>query len=1165
MESAFRCTLVRVLMVLAVLASFAVMSSAQAGTGELAGEVTDPTGALVVGAQVTLSNSATGEQRTALTTSAGSYRFVALPVVGSYTLEIAAKSFKGYKISDVVISVGVVTRHDAKLELGAEAETVTVEAGAQLVQTEDSATSQLIDRRVWEQMPLEARNANDFINLVAGSVPEQIAGGTFRGASVNGTRTGTGNYQIEGVDNNEQGQGGVAICGTQCGQGGANTSISPDAIEEYRVITHDFNAEYGKAGGFVTDTVLKSGTNKWHGSLFEYNRLQALTSNDWFSNNAHIRDHLVRNQFGGSVGGPIVRDKTFFFATVEAHRLRQSSPVNGTSMTQQFYDFVKSGQLATFVNANLCGGGCPNVPTTVGPIFQSQLQKFPLAMPLVNSTENCATTTTTNCLGQGFFTSGFAYPVPVYGSATELSITPLNQYRFSIKFDHKFSANDQFHGTYLFEDVHSQCNFCGSATSFGVPEDNPNRAQTLGLTWEHIFSPTVLNQLKGGYVRHTANFIATGAAGIPSMFSIDALVSGFGGSTALPQFFTENQFQYKDDLSVTKGKHSLKIGGEYRRTRNGSSFQADRYGNFLTWSAEDLVTDAFFTDQVAPGIPGYGAGSIGGWYSAGAAVNPTSGQLPEFYRGYRANEMAVYGQDDWRATSRLTLNLGLRWEYFGPPHNFKSGLDSNLYFGPATTPIATTSTNPFFPLNNPFFAQEATATFQQKNSTIWKKDLNNFGPRAGFAFDVLGNQKFVLRGAFGIFYDRLYNNVFENMRFNPPAYADENFGPFLNGTSAGPTLQPGLLTIPFSSNGQFISPALFPNGLPKPIPRHIDQNLETAYYEQWNFGLQHALGKDFVFEANYVGTGGRKLIGIVNRNTFDGRTSGAGGSGRPNKIFNSDNARGNYYGSNYNALQAALRKRFSYGLSFGASYTYAKALDQLSDVFRSKNAAISATDVQNLRVDYGPADFDVRHRLVASYGYDLPFLRQNRWLGGWSLNGIFSWNTGSPVATLDAPASGHDDGNRDGVRTDRPQYIGGGSVTSAIVGKEQVVNGSNAYVYLDPTKFARVINAFDTAPTSNFVRCPLSVNGGFWCNSNLGRGSIPGPKFVNLDFGVSKSFRITEGTKLRFDANFFDLFNHPNFQNPQSNFFDSAFGQSQSTYGDTGGHRVTQLALRFDF
>src|SRR5438270_2560225 len=192
-------------------------------------------------------------------------------------------------------------------------------------------------------MPLEARNPNDFVNLVAGAVPEQLAGGTFRGAAVNGTRTGTGNCMVEGVDNNEQGQGGVAICGTACGQGGSNTSISPDAIEEYRVVTHDFAAEYGKAGGFVTDTVLKSGTNQWHGSAYEYNRIQALAAEDWFTNNAppingvRLKDHLVRNQFGGSFGGPIVKDKTFFYASAEWHRLRQSSPVAGSSFTQQFY------------------------------------------------------------------------------------------------------------------------------------------------------------------------------------------------------------------------------------------------------------------------------------------------------------------------------------------------------------------------------------------------------------------------------------------------------------------------------------------------------------------------------------------------------------------------------------------------------------------------------------------------------------------------------------------------------------------------------------------------------------------------------------------------------------------------------------------------------------
>src|SRR5438270_2381601 len=226
-------------------------------------------------------------------------------------------------------------------------------------------------------MPLEARNPNDFVNLVAGSVPEAQAGGTFRGASVNGTRTGTGNYMVEGVDNNEQGQGGGDICGTDCGQGGANTSITPDAIQEYRVISHDFNAEFGKAGGFVTDTVLKGGTNRFHGSLFEYNRIQALTANDWFSNNAGVRDHLVRNQFGGSIGGPIIKDKTFFYGVFEDHRLRQSSPVSGTSLTRQFYDFVNSGQFATFITQNVCPEATPcGIPTTVQPIFQSNLQKF---------------------------------------------------------------------------------------------------------------------------------------------------------------------------------------------------------------------------------------------------------------------------------------------------------------------------------------------------------------------------------------------------------------------------------------------------------------------------------------------------------------------------------------------------------------------------------------------------------------------------------------------------------------------------------------------------------------------------------------------------------------------------------------------------------------------
>src|SRR5713226_10588248 len=315
MESAFRATSTRFLLAFVVLA-LSVGAFAQ-GAGELTGLVTDSTGAVVSGVEVKLSNSATGEVRTTVTTPAGIYSFPSLPIVGTYTLEIAAKGFKSSKVQNIIVSVGTITSRDVKLEVGVATEQVTVEAGQQIVETENAALSQLIDRRVWENMPLEARNANDFINLVAGAVPEQQAGATFRGAAVNGTRTGGGNFMVEGVDNNEQGQGGVSLCGTQCGQGGSNTSISPDAIEEYRVITHDFSAEYGKVGGFVTDTVLKSGTNKWHGSLFEYNRVQALAAEHFFSNRAGSKDSLVRNQFGGSVGGPIVKDKTFFYFTTE--------------------------------------------------------------------------------------------------------------------------------------------------------------------------------------------------------------------------------------------------------------------------------------------------------------------------------------------------------------------------------------------------------------------------------------------------------------------------------------------------------------------------------------------------------------------------------------------------------------------------------------------------------------------------------------------------------------------------------------------------------------------------------------------------------------------------------------------------------------------------------
>jgi hypothetical protein len=1146
---------------------------AQGGTGELTGLVTDPSGAVVSGIQIALTNSATASKRITTTTGAGTYRFTALPVVGTYTLDLIPKGFKGVKIAGIVITVGTVTTHDVKLELGAASEQVTVEAGAQLVQSVDASVSQLIDRRVWESIPLETRSQNELINLVAGAEPEAF-NPTARGASVNGARSGTGNYLVEGADNNQQGQGGVALQGP----GGANTTISPDAIQEYRVITNGFPAEYGKAGGFVTDTVLKGGTNNWHGSAFEYNRNQAITANDFFSDRGHTRDHLVRNQFGGSLGGPVIKDKTFFYGTGELHRLRQSTPLTGTTVTRQFLDFVKNGSFEKFIESDpngLCasptlgiGAPCPagsfRGSATLGPMFQKLIASEPGALPLAQATVACnpaagATRNDPNCVGAGFYTAGLVYPVQVYGTTTKEIVSATDQSRFSIKFDHKLSTKDQVNVVYLFDDVQSTDNNNGGVygqTGFGVGEVVPSRAQNATFSWNRILSNRVLNQARVGYVRRVANFTAPGVSGVPEIITFDPIIAALGAYNGIPQFFTENQFQYKDDLSLTKGKHNFKTGFEYRRTRNGSSFFSDKSGTLELWGVEDLVTDAQFTDNAdfaLIGVPFAGACAV-----CSSSINPQTGVLPDYYRGYRANEYAAYLQDDWRLSSRLTLNLGMRWDYFGPPHNFRSNTDSNFYTG-AATPLAA-SNNPFFPANNPYYEKIGNGSMQIRNHDIWNKDLENFEPRLGFAWDLFGTQKLVVRGGAGLMYDRIYNNLFENIRFNPPLFSDATFGFLGNGVPAGALDTPNFnqfYAVPFTANqtGFMISRTIFPRGLPQASPRAMDQNLVTPYYEQMHFGAQYEFGKDLVLETNYIGTLGRKLTGIVNTNTFDGRLLAGVSHLRPNPTVSSINFRTNGFESNYHGVQFSLRKRYANGLQFSANYTYSKALDEISDAFHAKQNGgdFRPTDQENVHLDYGPADFDVRHRGVVSYNYDLPFMKSNRWLGGWQVNGIFSYQTGNPINILDT--AGSYDLNKDGGLNDRATYIAGFNAHNVIL------STNPADGFLNPAAF--------TGTAGNPVyTCPLTVNGGNWCNSPMHRNDIYGPHYVNLDFGLGKAFQITETSKLTFFANFFNIFNHPNMYTPDGSVTDPAFGKSQQTIGNDGtsnGHRIGQLALRFDF
>lgn len=1122
-----------------------------AGKGALTGNVIDSTGAVVTNAKVSARNLATNVSYDTQTTDAGLYRLPDLPV-GTYVVSIETPGFKAAKIENLVVTVGQTVTQNVTLEAGAPSESVTVTAsGEQLVQSSESSLSTLLNRKVWESYPLENRDSNEFIDLLPGAVPDAIAG-TTRGAAVNGARPGMGNFMVDGYDNNDQGQGGRGST-----VAGGVTSISPEAIQEYRIVTNTYSAQYGKAGGFVADTVLKSGANKHHGSLFEYNRVQALAANDFFSNREGIQDSLVRNQFGGSFGGPIRKDKTFYFVTAEWHKLRQGAPVTTTSFTKQFFDFVNSGGFANFMEGSgICGGTCPGAfsgSRTVGPLFKElAAATFPGGIPF-------ATRDFSN-VGAGLFTEGIVYPVPVYGQVTLTSQAIFDQYRISSKIDHAFSGSDRINGTFLIENPDTTNTFVGGDGLIGTPIVTDARRTNIGITYSHSFGPTILNEAKISYLRDRADFPQLdGLDGIPSVVTgIDPLGLSFGQSSALPQFFTDRQFQIQDHLSFIKGVHSFRTGGEYRRTFNASAFEATKNGFFLPHGVEELLTDGFFGDE-ADAVFGT---SFGAFTFAQASVNPITGGLPEFYRGYRANEMAFYFQDDWKLRRNLTLNLGVRWEYFGPPHNFREGIDSNFYFGTGVTPVPNPSSNVFFPSNSPLIARLVTGSFQQRDHSIWEKDTNNFAPRVGFAWDVFNDQKLVVRGGGGMFYDRIWNNLFENIRFNAPFFNFSTIGAFGNGVPAGPLSTPGLFTVPFTSTRLFNDPA----NLPAPSPRHMDQNLVTPFLYQAFLGVQHEVAKNTVVEVNYITTMGRQLTGVVNINTFNGRSGGTlattgrslGSTRRPSTAIASDNFRTNGFTSSYHGGQAILRHRARFGLQLNASYTFSKAIDTISDAFNAR-LGLNPTDNFNINLDRGRADFDVRHKFVTDFSYEIPFQKENRWLGGWEATGIVTVQTGAPFSVFSS--SSNEDANADGIFTDRAVFIGSGSLNSVINHSKSPADG-----YFDSAQFVGLVTrakAIGPAAACGPNNGVILSNTQWWCDGTSGRNILTGPGFVNFDFGLHKQFKVTENSKLQFQANAFNVFNHPNFGRPSGNL-NSAATVGKSTF-TINGARVLQLALRFDF
>jgi hypothetical protein len=543
-------------------------------------------------------------------------------------------------------------------------------------------------------------------------------------------------------------------------------------------------------------------------------------------------------------------------------------------------------------------------------------------------------------------------------------------------------------------------------------------------------------------------------------------------------------------------------------------------------------------------------------------VDPRNGNRPEYYRGYRSNEWAAYIQDDWKLRHNITVNVGLRWEYFGPPHNFRPGFDSNFFFGSGSTPVPNPSANLFFPTNSPLAAEVARGSFQLRDNEIWRKDFNNFAPRFGIAWDVFGDQKLVLRGGGGVFYDRIWNNLFENIRFNSPLFSFNTVGRFGGGAGrpAGPLVTPGLYANPFTP----ANTAAFNNPLftPVPSPRHMDENLRTPYNQQFFVGLQYEFMKDFLLETNYIATAGRKLTGVIDINTFDGRQRG-GSSRRINPNLGGDNFRTNAFSSIYHGFQIGVRNRPWRGLQFNTHYSLGHAIDEISDAFNSRSG-LRPMDNSNIRLDRGRADFDIRSRFVGGFTYELPFFKSNRWLGGWVATGIVQANSGVPFSIFNSA----EDPNADGYFTDRVVFIGPGSLENAIIH-----GGSPGDGYFDPNQFVGMVTyarstQFGAGDLAQIQRACGPGNGviistsRWWCNGTMGRNMLTGPRFFNIDFGVHKKFKIGEGKSVQLQANAFNLMNHPNFAIPVRDLNSPNAGKSISTIGTP---RVIQLAIRLDF
>ncbi|MGE0455770.1 MAG: carboxypeptidase regulatory-like domain-containing protein [Vicinamibacteria bacterium] len=1043
---------------------------AQSVSARLEGVVTDTSGAAVPGASVTATNSATNTSRTATTDGEGNFVLTPLPA-GNYVLKVEMPGFKPVQ-TRVALSVNQVARVDLKIEVGGVTEIVEVAGVTAPIEKTTSTVGTVIDSAQVGNLPLNGRNFTQLATLSPGvnrGVPGGNASGesgnaeTFRygevgGAAIsaNGVREQGNSYYYDGIDNNERLVNSVMFF------------PSPEALQEFKVITANAPAEFGRTGGAVVNLISKSGANQTHGTAYYYGRPESLAATPTF---AQEKPEFSRKDFGATLGGPIVKDRTFFFANY--HGLKSTLPVEAGGMVTVPTAKMRNGDFSELLNPAFTGIGRAiviNDPLTNAP--------FP---------GNVIPANRLNPVGVRYLG---VYPLPTRTDrATQNYAT--NRHRDTtihdadLRLDHSLGANDQLflRASYSNADRFDPGRIPGYQAGFG---SGTAQAEAYGgaFGYTKTFSSTVINELRLGYNHLDYAFLPVGfgedqnaAIGIPGPGGITrpngiSLVGGGNGNWIeyLGDFgqyiVTQRNMQISDALTMLRGRHSFKLGGSFliadldtERTNVGKGFYfypddtAPSAGRTGFEVAEMLVGTTSFTST---GIPGYTPFET------------------------RAKEWGLFVQDDLRVSNKLTLNLGVRWDVFTPYYE-KSDRLANFI--------------PTFGSNGQINGGQIVLANQGGVSrTTVDTDWNNVGPRVGFAYQL--DEKTVLRGSWGIFYaswDRSGpdNQLTENPPYTVTAYRFS--GPGSNVRLSDPIPLP---------------PAVDPNDPVLPDGSgvvYVPQDTETNEYQQFNVGIQRELSSNTGLSVAYVGTRGDNLTAQAQLAGFSGSIQG-----RIRTLANIAT-------SSYDSLQVSLRRNSVDGLSYLASYTWGHALNDSPGAFPGPGGFVTPTVQNDLGVDKGNADFDIRHRFTLAATWLLPWARQDRILGGWSVNAIVTLQTGNWITVF-----------YQGTRPDR-------------VGDPNEGGAGTSDQWFNTSAFAESVTA----------------------GQQSGRNIVQGPGLKTIDLSLFKMFKLTDRVGLEFRVEGFNVLNTPQYGTPGQYLDSGDFGRITQTR--LNSERQVQLAARLSF